>query len=36
MQAVNRLGKVGAPLELREFADGVRVIQSLLHSNEEV
>lgn len=36
MQAVKRLGKVGAPLELREFADGVLVIQSLSHSNEEV
>lgn len=36
MQAVKHLGKVGAPLELREFADGVRVLQSLSHSNEEV
>jgi ESCRT-II complex subunit VPS36 len=27
---------VGAPLELRELADGVRVLQSLSHSTEEV
>lgn len=35
-QAVKHLGKVGAPVELRDFADGVRVLQSLSHSNEQV
>lgn len=35
-QAVKHLGKVGAPLEMRELADGVRVLQSLSHSDEEV
>lgn len=36
MQAVKYLGKIGAPVELRDFADGVRVLQSLSHSNEQV
>lgn len=36
LQAVKALRKVGAPLELREFADGVRVLQSLSHSNQQV
>ncbi len=33
---MKRLPKIGASMELREFADGVRVLQSLSHSNEQV
>ncbi len=35
-QAVQQLPTVGAPFELREFSDGVRVLQSLSHSTRQV
>mmetsp|Transcript_15225 Transcript_15225/g.45951 ORF Transcript_15225/g.45951 Transcript_15225/m.45951 type:complete len:422 (+) Transcript_15225:178-1443(+) len=36
LQAVKQLPAVGAPFELREFSDGVRVLQSLSHSTQQV
>ena len=36
LAAVKRLPAVGAPIELRELADGVRVLQSSSHSIEQV
>ena len=36
VQAVQRLGQVGAPLEMREFSDGVLVVQALQHSDAQV
>ena len=35
-QAVQQLPAVGAPFEMQEFSDGVRVLQSLSHSSTQV
>ena len=36
LQAVQRFGQVGAPLELKAFSDGALVLQALQHSDAQV